>query len=58
MMVEVNKKEDNIMTQENYTYSVVKDSERNIVGILVRYQNERAVLIPLIDIILQLEKIV
>ena len=46
------------MTQDNYTYSVVKDSERNIVGILIRYQNERAILIPLIDIILQLEKIV
>lgn len=46
------------MTQDNYTYSVVKDSERNIVGILIRFQNERAILIPLIDIILQLEKIV
>ena len=46
------------MTQGNYTYSIVKDTERNIVGILIRYQNEKAILIPLIDIILQLEKIV
>lgn len=45
------------MTQGNYTYSIIKDSERNIIGILVRYKNERAVMIPLIDIILQLEKI-
>lgn len=45
------------MTQDNYTYSIIKDSERNIIGILVRFKNERAIMIPLIDIILQLEKI-
>ena len=43
---------------DNYRYSVVKDNERNIIGIVVRYDNERAVLIPLIDIILMMEKIV
>lgn len=42
----------------DYTYSVVKDSERNIIGVLVRFDNERAVIIPLIDIILMMEKIV
>ena len=41
-----------------YTYSVVKDNERNIIGILVRFENERAVIIPLIDIILMMEKII
>ena len=43
---------------DGYSYSVVKDSERNIVGVLVRFQNQKAVLIPLIDIILLMEKIV
>lgn len=43
---------------DNYRYSVVKDHERNIIGVVVRYDNERAVLIPLIDIILMMEKIV
>lgn len=42
----------------DYTYSVVKDSERNIIGVLVRFDNEKAVIIPLIDIILMMEKIV
>lgn len=46
------------MTQDNYTYSIIKDSERNIIGILIRFKNERAIMIPLIDIILQLEKII
>ena len=43
---------------DEYTYSVVKDNERNIIGILVRFDNERAVIIPLIDIILMMEKII
>lgn len=43
---------------DKYTYTVVKDSDRNIVGVLVRYENEKAVLIPLIDIIMIMEKIV
>ena len=43
---------------DDYTYSVVKDNERNIIGVLVRFDNERAVIIPLIDIILMMEKIV
>lgn len=45
-------------TIENYTYSVIKDSDRNILGILVRFKNERAVMIPLIDIILLMERII
>lgn len=44
--------------QNDYTYTIIKDKDRNIVGILVRYKYEHAVLIPLIDIILELEKIV
>lgn len=43
---------------DSYTYSVVKDNERNIIGVLVRFGNERAVIIPLIDIILMMEKII
>ena len=43
---------------DKYKYSVVKDNERNIIGVLVRYENERAVIIPLIDIILMMEKII
>lgn len=43
---------------DKYKYTVVKDHERNIIGVVVRYDNERAVLIPLIDIILMMEKIV
>lgn len=46
------------MKQNDYTYSVVKDSDRNIVGVLIRYKNENAIIIPLIDIILLMEKIV
>ena len=46
------------MTQGSYSFSVVKDRERNIIGILVRFQKEEAVLIPLLDIILQMEKII
>ena len=46
------------MTQGSYTFSVVKDRERNIIGILVRYKYEEAILIPLIDIILQMEKVI
>lgn len=45
------------MQQDKYTYRVVKDHDRNIIGILVRYDTERAIIIPLIDIILQLEKL-
>ena len=41
-----------------YTYTVIKDTERNIIGILVRYDCEKAIIIPLIDIILLMEKIV
>ena len=46
------------MTQGDYTFSVVKDRERNIIGILVRYKHRDAIIIPLIDIILQMEKII
>ena len=48
----------NNMTQGDYTFSVVKDRERNIIGILVRYKCKDAIIIPLIDIILQMEKII
>lgn len=46
------------MQQGKYTYRVIKDHDRNIIGILVRYGNNDAIVIPFIDIILQLEKIV
>ena len=44
-------------TQNGYTYAVIKDKERNIIGILVRFEDRRAIVIPLIDIILEMEKI-
>lgn len=44
-------------TEENYSYTIVKDTDRNIIGVLVRFKNEKAIIIPLIDIILQMEKI-
>lgn len=46
------------MKIDDYTFYVVKDSDRNIIGVLVRYKNKKAVFIPLIDIILQMEKII
>ena len=46
------------MKQDNYNYEIVKDKERNIIGILIRYKNNEAIMIPLIDIILQMEKII
>lgn len=46
------------MKQDNYKYEIVKDKERNIIGILIRYKNNEAIIIPLIDIILQMEKII
>ena len=45
------------MSNGDYTYNVVKDKERNIIGILVRYKYEPAIFIPLLDIILRLEKL-
>lgn len=45
-------------TQNGYSYTVIKDKQRNIIGILVRYEENRAVVIPLIDIILEMEKII
>lgn len=45
-------------TQNGYSYSVIKDKERNIIGILIRYEDNRAIIIPLIDIILEMEKII
>lgn len=41
-----------------YTYAVIKDKDRNIIGILIRFKNEHAIVIPLIDIILEMEKII
>ena len=43
---------------DDYSYTIVKDQDRNIVGVLVRYKSNPAVLIPLIDIILLMEKII
>lgn len=43
-------------TENNYSYTIVKDKDRNIIGVLVRFKNEKAIIIPLIDIILQMEK--
>lgn len=45
-------------TQNGYSYAVIKDKERNIIGILIRYEDNRAIMIPLIDIILEMEKII
>lgn len=45
-------------TQNGYSYAVIKDKERNIIGILIRYEDNRAIVIPLIDIILEMEKII
>ena len=45
-------------TQNGYSYSVIKDKERNIIGILIRFEDNRAIVIPLIDIILEMEKII
>ena len=46
------------MTQGKYSYNIVKDKDRNILGLVVRFSNEKAIFIPLIDIILQMEKII
>lgn len=43
------------MTQDDYTYFMTHDKDRNILGVVVRYQSEKAIFIPLIDIILQME---
>ena len=45
------------MKQNNYNYTVVFDKDRNILGLLVRYENKEAVFIPLIDIFLMTERI-
>lgn len=45
-------------TQNGYSYSVIKDKQRNIIGILIRYEENKAIVIPLIDIILEMEKII
>lgn len=45
-------------TQNGYSYAVIKDKERNIIGILIRYEDNRAIVIPLIDVILEMEKII
>lgn len=45
------------MKQNDYTYNMVRDCERNIIGVMVRYKSENAIIIPLIDIILQTEKL-
>lgn len=43
---------------DDYTFTVIKDQKKNIIGIVVRFKNEKAVFIPLIDIILIMEKII
>ena len=45
------------MKQNDYTYNIIRDRERNIIGVMVSYKCENAVIIPLIDIILQTEKL-
>lgn len=45
-------------TQNGYSYTVIKDKDRNIIGILIRYEDNRAIVIPLIDVILEMEKII
>lgn len=45
-------------TQNGYSYAVIKDKQRNIIGILIRYEENKAIVIPLIDIILEMEKVI
>lgn len=56
MVVKEYKTTGDYMKQDNYSYEIVKDKERNIIGLLIRYKNNEAIIIPLIDIILQMEK--
>lgn len=42
--------------QGDYTYTVVRDKDRQIIGLLLRHKNDESIIIPLIDIILLLEK--
>lgn len=42
--------------QDFYTYTVIKDIDRNLICLIVRYRNEKAILIPMIDIFLLMEK--
>ena len=44
------------MTQNDYTYFMAHDKDRNILGLVVRYKYKESIFIPLIDIILQMEK--
>lgn len=57
MVKEYNKTGDN-MNQNEYHYEIIKDKDRNIIGLLIRYKNYEPIMIPLIDIILQMEKII
>lgn len=54
----INKTGGKMKEYNQYTYAVVKDKDRNIIGILIRFKNEHAIMIPLIDIILEMEKII
>lgn len=58
MMVKQYKSTGDKMKQNDYTYEIIKDRDRNIIGLLIRYKNNEAIIIPLIDIILQMEKII
>lgn len=44
------------MTDGKYHYNVKKDNERQIICLSVKYDNAPEVLIPFMDILLQLEK--
>ena len=44
------------MTDRNYEYKIIRDKEREIICLKVRYKHEIPVYIPLMDILLQLEK--
>lgn len=58
MMVKEYKTTGDNMNQNEYHYEIIKDKDRNIIGLLIRYKNYEAIIIPLIDIILQMEKII
>lgn len=44
------------MTDNGYEYKIVKDKDREIICLSVQYQKQEKILIPFMDILLQLEK--
>ena len=44
------------MTDKGYEYKVIRDKDREIICLKVTYKKEVPIYIPLMDILLQLEK--